>query len=284
MAELLRPTVDFVFKRIFGDEKNADVLVNFLNAVFESAGEPLIESVEILNPFLDKEALSDKMSVLDIRARTQGRTLINVEIQLWNAGDMPKRTLYYWARLYAGQMEEGNRYRSLQKTIAVNILDFDVMTGERYHNVFHVREDTTGDLLTDVLEIHFLELRKLREQSVGLEKKLVRWMLFLAARTRERMEELAKEDAMMQKALTTLEFLSQDEQTRVLYEARQKALHDYVSAIGDAEERGETKGRMEGRMETAQAMLTRGMDMRLISEVTGLSAEEVERLRKQMVN
>ena len=81
-----------------------------------------------------------------------------------------------------------------------------------------------------------------------------------------------------------MEFLSQDEQTRVLYEARQKALHDYVSAIGDAEERGETKGRMEGRMETAQAMLTRGMDMRLISEVTGLSAEEVERLRKQMVN
>ena len=70
MPELLSPTVDFVFKRIFGDERNKDVLVDFLNSIFESAHRPLIESVEILNPFIDKEALTDKMSVLDIRART----------------------------------------------------------------------------------------------------------------------------------------------------------------------------------------------------------------------
>ncbi len=281
MAELLSPAVDFVFKRLFGDEKNADVLVSFLNAVFESAKQPLIESVEILNPFLDKEALSDKMSVLDIRARTETRTLINIEIQLWNAGDMPKRTLYYWARLYAGQMEAGHQYRALQKAIAVNIVDFDVMDNRQYHNVFHVREDATGTLLTDMLEIHFLELRKLWEQSVGLEKRLVRWMLFLAARTREQMEELAKEDPMMQKALTTLEFLSQDEQTRMLYEARQKALHDYASAIGEAEDKGRVEGRMEGRMETARTMLAKDMDIALVSDVTGLSLEEVERLRKE---
>lgn len=58
-------------------------------------------------------------------------------------------------------LEEGNRYRTLQKTIAVNTLDFDVFAGEQYHIVFHVREDTTGHMLTDGLEIHFLELRKL---------------------------------------------------------------------------------------------------------------------------
>ena len=278
MLELLNPTMDFVFKRIFGDEKNADVLVNFLNSVFESANEPLIESVEILNPYIDKEALTDKMSVLDVRARTETRTLINIEIQLWNAGDMPKRTLYYWARLYAGQLEEGNQYRTLQKSIAVNILDFDVMDNKRYHNVFHAREDTTGQLLTDVLEIHFLELRKLREQATGLEKRLVRWMLFLAARTRERMEELAEEEPMMQKALTTLEFLSQDKQTRELYEARQKALHDYASAIGEAMEQGETKGETKKALAVARAMLAKGMDVALVSEVTGLSVEEVQSL------
>ena len=79
MAEvLLSPLVDFLFKRIFGDEKNTDLLVHFLNAVFEEAGEPLVESVEILNPYIDKDALTDKMSVLDIRARTQARTLVDV--------------------------------------------------------------------------------------------------------------------------------------------------------------------------------------------------------------
>ncbi len=65
--------------------------------------------MEILNPFIDKEALTDKMSVLDIRARTETRTLINVEIQLWNRRNIEKRTLYYWARMYAEQLEEGNR-------------------------------------------------------------------------------------------------------------------------------------------------------------------------------
>ncbi|MHB1682052.1 MAG: Rpn family recombination-promoting nuclease/putative transposase [Bacilli bacterium] len=275
MHELLNPTVDFVFKRIFGDEKNSDVLVNFLNSVFESAKEPLIESVEILNPFIDKEALTDKMSVLDIRARTETRTLINIEIQLLNAMDMPKRTLFYWARMYANQLEEGNKYLSLQKSVAVNILDFDVIAGGQYHNVFHVREDTTGYMLTDALEIHFLELRKLREQSVGLEQRLVRWMLFLSARTRERMEELAKEEPAMQKALTTLEWLSQDKEARQLYDDRQRALHDYVSIVEGAREEGEIKGRKE----VARRMLAEGIATDTVARFTEFSVEEIEQLR-----
>ena len=64
LGELLSPKIDFVFKRIFGAQDNQDVLISFLNAVFEDAGQPLIASVEILNPFLEKDALSDKMSVL----------------------------------------------------------------------------------------------------------------------------------------------------------------------------------------------------------------------------
>nr|WP_288009034.1 PD-(D/E)XK nuclease family transposase [Kyrpidia sp.] len=72
-VELLSPKVDFVFKRIFGTEENKDVLAHFLNSVFEDSGEPLIADVEILNPFLEKEALSDKLAVLDVKARTGER-------------------------------------------------------------------------------------------------------------------------------------------------------------------------------------------------------------------
>ena len=82
LRELLSPKVDFVFKRIFGAEDNQDVLISFLNAVFEDAGQPLVASVEILNPFLEKDALSDKMSVLDVKARTESGMLVDVEIQL----------------------------------------------------------------------------------------------------------------------------------------------------------------------------------------------------------
>ena len=87
-------------------------------------------------------------------------------------------------------------------------------------------------------------------------------------------EREAQDLAALRKAIKTLEQLSEDPETRRLYEARQKALHDYASAIGEAED----KGRMEGRMETARAMLAEGMDVALVSKVTGLSLEEVQRL------
>ena len=289
---LLSPLVDFLFKRIFGDEKNADLLIHFLNAVFEETGEPLVESVEILNPYIDKDAMTDKMSVLDIRARTQARTLVNIEVQIRDEGDMRERTLYYWAKLYEGQLAEGNRYHALHKAITVNILKFNEIGNERYHNVFHVREDTDGSLLTDRLEIHFLELPKLRHQAIGVEQRLVRWLTFLTVRSKERMAELVKGDAVMEKAMTTLEVLSQDERTRMLYEARQKALHDYASAIGNAEERGIEKGiemgigkgmemgigkgKLEAAKSIARALLASGIDWDIIAKTTGLSKEQIE--------
>ena len=188
MAEvLLSPLVDFLFKRIFGDEKNTDLLINFLNGVFEDTGEPLVESVEILNPFLDKDAMTDKMSVLDIRARTETHTLVNIEVQIRNLGDMRERSLYYWAKLYERQLDEGDEYRQLRKAIAINILNFVEIENGHYHNVFRLRGDD-GRLLTDHLEIHFLELPKLRHSAADAERRLVRWLLFLSARTRNQME------------------------------------------------------------------------------------------------
>ncbi|MDA8192546.1 MAG: Rpn family recombination-promoting nuclease/putative transposase [Thermaerobacter sp.] len=107
--------MDFVFKRIFGAEANQDVLISFLNAVFEDAGQPLIASLEILNPFLEKGALSDKMSVLDVKARTQSGMLVDVEIQLRDRREMETRTLFYWSKLFQGQLQEGDSYRRLHK-------------------------------------------------------------------------------------------------------------------------------------------------------------------------
>ncbi|MCF8567045.1 Rpn family recombination-promoting nuclease/putative transposase [Alicyclobacillus tolerans] len=284
--ELLRPTVDFVFKRIFGTEENKDVLVDFLNAVFESAGQPQVSTVEILNPFIDKNALYDKMSILDVRARTESGTFINVEIQLWNRRDIEKRTLYYWAKMYSGQLQEGENYRKLNKTVTINVLDFDYIQNDRYHNIFHLREDISDIVLSDNLEIHVVELRKLKEQSVGMERRLVGWMLFLSARTKERLEELAVKEPAIKKAVTTLEFLSQDEEARRLYEERQRALHDYVSDIEGAREEGMEKGMEKGREEekkyVAKQMLDDQIPVVAISKYTGLSIEDIEKLRGEI--
>ncbi|OFW77924.1 MAG: hypothetical protein A2201_08820 [Alicyclobacillus sp. RIFOXYA1_FULL_53_8] len=307
--DLLKPTVDFVFKRIFGADENKDVLVDFLNAVFESAGQAQVSAVEILNPYIDKDAFSDKLAILDVRARTESGTLINIEIQLWNRRDIEKRTLFYWAKMYSGQLQEGDNYRKLNKTVTINILDFDYILNNRYHNTFHLREDNSDIVLTDTLEIHVIELRKLKEQSLGMERRLVRWMLFLSARTKERLEELSVKEPSMQKAMTTLEFLSHDEETRRLYEERQRALRDYASDMEGSKEDGRQEGRQEGwreglqegrheglqegrqegrqegahakTLEFARKMLDKGASLEDVVDMTGLSSAEIQKLRDE---
>lgn len=167
MGQLLSPKVDFVFKRIFGAEGNQDILMSLLNAVFEDANQPLITQLEILNPFLEKDALSDKMSILDVKARTASGILVDVEIQLHDQHDMAKRTLFYWSKLFQDQLQAGDDYRQLHKAVTVNVLDFDYVPTDRYHSTFHLHDDATGLMLTDLLEVHFVELRKLKRAIGG---------------------------------------------------------------------------------------------------------------------
>jgi predicted transposase/invertase (TIGR01784 family) len=98
--ERVNPLVDFAFKRIFGVEENKDILIDFLNATLKY--ENPIESLELLNPYIDKSALDDKLSVLDIKAKLTNGELVDVEVQIANNYDMEKRSLYYWSKMYSG--------------------------------------------------------------------------------------------------------------------------------------------------------------------------------------
>lgn len=82
MLDRLDPKVDFVFKRIFGVEENKDVLLDFLNVALRESEPRPITDIQILNPYIDKNALHDKLSILDIHARTADGKQVNIEIQL----------------------------------------------------------------------------------------------------------------------------------------------------------------------------------------------------------
>ena len=81
--------------------------------------------------------------------------------------------MYYWAGLYHGQLTSGQNFIDLRKTVTVNVLAFNWFSDRnRHHHVFHVREDETGQLLNDDLEIHFLELEKIKQVSAD---RRMRW-------------------------------------------------------------------------------------------------------------
>ncbi|HMC88170.1 MAG TPA: Rpn family recombination-promoting nuclease/putative transposase [Gemmataceae bacterium] len=88
------PTVDYAFKHLFGRESTRPILIDLLDKVLNSAPGRRIRDIELLNPFNPKEALDDKLSILDIKARDQAGRLFNVEMQMLAFRHYEKRILY----------------------------------------------------------------------------------------------------------------------------------------------------------------------------------------------
>ncbi|ELK38781.1 hypothetical protein D478_27906, partial [Brevibacillus agri BAB-2500] len=139
-----------------------------------------------------------------------------------------KRTLYYWSRIYSAQMQKGMPYTELAKTITINILNFRFLREtERFHTTFHLYEDQEQFPLTDVMEIHFMEIPKLmdkwEQRAVNPhDNELERWLLLLEAddheEIRKELEAIAMRDPVMKRAFDEWEDLSRDEKKWVEYE------------------------------------------------------------------
>jgi hypothetical protein len=106
----------------------------------------------------------------------------------------------------------------------------------------------------------------------------VLWAQRLRRRRPETLADIVPGDAVMEKAMTTLEVLSQDDHTRLLYEARQMALHDYASAIARAKDEGREEGLHRKAVEVAHKLLLAKTPLSTVVEITGLSQEELHRL------
>ncbi|WP_280208847.1 Rpn family recombination-promoting nuclease/putative transposase [Brevibacillus sp. AY1] len=151
-----------------------------------------------------------------------------------------------------------------------------------YHSVFRLREDAEKFILTDNLEIHFLELPKLGFEHQKTSDLLVKWLLFLKAESETKLEELAMSEPTIRKAINVLEFLSQDKEARKLYEMREMALKDELNMIEGAKAEGRTEGERQKATEVAKNLLTMDMTVEVVAKATGLSTEEIEKLKQQL--
>lgn len=242
---------------------------------------PLTEIV-LLNPYTEKDAPRDKQSILDIRGKTVEGELINVEMQLFNKYDTEMQTLFYWRKLYSGQLQDGQSYKMLKKCVAINILNYSFLPNRQYHSVFHLREERRGIPLVDDIELHFLELPKLDDHAVPVESGgLVNWLLFLKGADKSNWEVLTMNEPVLKKAMDTLEFLSQDAETRRLYEDRQKFLHDEASIIEGALAEGEARGERKKALEMAKELLAHGVEISIIAKASGLPESEILAMKER---
>ncbi|MDR3597705.1 Rpn family recombination-promoting nuclease/putative transposase [Clostridium sp.] len=277
----IKPLNDFIFKKLFGEKGNEDILEAFINAVLSRTNKGPITELEIVeNKELTKELIGDKTGIIDVRAKTLKGEHIDIEVQLTNQGNMDKRTLFYWGKLYLENIKKGEDYKKLEKVITINILDFEFLDTINYQSSFHLWEDIDKDyMLTDLIEIHFIELPKFikKETKNYKEKPIERWLAFLEEDTPETMlKELMIMEPAIKKAEDKLEFLSSDKETMDVYWERERSLHERANMINSAEERGFNKAMLE----VAKSLLD-VLDNETIANKTGLSIEEIIGLRNK---
>ncbi len=275
---LLPPKMAFVFKKIFGNEKHPNILISFLNAVLNPS-DP-IKSVTLQDTTIEKEYLTDKYSRLDVRATTDKGEHINIEIQLDNKYNMIKRSLYYWSKLYEGQLESGNDYQKLARTICINLIDFNLLNHDKFHSVYRLKDCETHEELTDIIELHFIELKKMKhvKHADEVKSKLEAWLHFINQPDSEVVRELEAVESEIKSAKAELIRLSGNKVERELFEKRRQAMLDEASALAFAEEKGAKKEKLE----IAKNLIQKGLDNGFIVETTGLSLEEVEATRTKM--
>ena len=277
---------DALFKSIFA--KNSDITLSLINSVFEFQGSALISDIEFIDRNLDAEEDDGKESRLDLLGRSPDGTVINLEIQVAKQKYMGRRSLYYWSRLY-NDLKSGEDYTELKRTVAINILDFNLFDKKKYpayHSCFGLYDIKTGNHLTTDCEIHFLELPKWNLKSVKETNRLERWMSYFSNKTTvQELEEIAMIEPAIQKAFNAESIFTQDEINRRKYELREKNRRDRIAEMNYAIEEAVEEALNEEREKYAQEeenrvvrLIKKGKSLDDILDFSSLPPERVQQL------
>jgi predicted transposase/invertase (TIGR01784 family) len=260
---------DVVFRLFFADERNVEFLIGFLKSVLQLSADDY-EQIEILDPHLLREYAGDKLGIIDVKLRTKSGKTVHIEVQLSVTPEMRNRIVFYDAKLVTEQMGSGDDYDTIKKVISIVILDKELIPdSQRYHHRFTFFDPEAAVELTDIIEIHTLELTKLPQDPDG--SVLYDWASFIAAERKEDLEMIAERNPEVGKAVVKLIELSGDERARALYDAREKERRDESSRTKWAVKQAVK----QDRFEIARSMLGEKMSIDVIMKITGLSSEEV---------
>lgn len=278
--KLLKPKIDVVFHSLFrkGNEKITKALIT-------SITNEEIKDIELDNDrYIIGKYPEEKMGILDMKAVLDNGTICDIEIQLSDKSDTAERFLYYWSRIYSGQLVKGKLYKNLNKVIGIIIIDYNLEKTKEIEQIstkWKIKEVTTGKelVLTDMLELYIIEIPKVKRM---LERKpndkLAQWIQFLDNPNDKEVLRAMKENEEIKEAMEDLGEISKIKQLRRIAELKEKAIRDEQNALAHATEDGLERGRKEKQIEIAKKLMKRKMTIEEIQEITLLPREEIEKL------
>lgn len=273
---------DFFIRYFFGLKGDEDLLLSFINAIMIDSNFATFKSVEIMNPFNLSEKANNKESIVDLKAVTEDGTIVIIEIQTYSTKNFFERALYYWSKNYSSVLKKGDEYYELKPVISINLID-DILfdkNDKRMHTCYLLKEKNSNQILTDHIQLHYVEIPKfdknadMAESPPVAKKELKNWILFLKSNKEEDMSQLLKEDTIFEKAINKYNYFTDNEDLLNEYDKREAFLVYQHSLMRDFKEEGEKNKAIL----IAKNLKKSGLDIKFISENTGLSIEEIEKL------
>ncbi len=286
---------DYIFKRVFGIEKNKKLLISLINSILK--GNPTVTDLEIRNTEISKIVKNNLTIYLDIKAEINPQEFVDIEIQVRNTGEIMERAVQYLAeiltlncrKLTEKEKKSGQRQTyKYPKVIGIWIMGENVTDRKDAVNeacvAFPPTERDEYQIITDKLRIFFVELQKFHPKHIDRKNMLDVWMAFLKNPLNDDIQDVPE----VREALDTLKEISADKDEREIYYLRQHTEFGYISeknvAIQKEREKAEKekqalieKAKAE-KIESAEKMLSDGLSAELVSKYSGLSLEEIERL------
>jgi conserved hypothetical protein (putative transposase or invertase) len=302
----IKPTVDVVFKAVFGSADSIAITTDFINSFLEAAGKQKAIALTIQNPFRLGRFYGEKDAVLDISARDELEREFQLEIQVRPYADLPRRMLHNWAACYLSRLRKGEDYKALRPVISIWILEHELFRDGRWLHSFGIRDPGTETSLCEDLSIMIIELPVWRREHArergrfSIEREADRWLYFLVEGDQLDPEATPETLAgtMVEEAVKTMAGFTRSEAARDLYRRRLEFSMEQASIKAEARQAGLAEGRAEGRVQGrvegriegqaegkneatrafAVKLKARGYAVSEIAELTGLAESEIAAL------
>ena len=286
---------DLFARYLLGKNGNEDLLENLVNATLKDFNFEEVKDLEIIDPFNLSDNIELKESIIDVKAKTKDNKTVIIEFQLCGNMNFVDRIFYYISKNIVNELHEGEDYQEVQKIISINLLDFNLYFGDegKPHRCSKLIDTENQNISLDYIQMHLIEVRRfinILENSTIEElkkNKLLTWMKFFTSKNLKDIEkELKEANPIMTKAIEEYKRFTSDDKLMRAYAARDAFLVGQKMMLSRERKEGKLEGIKEGKLEgeknkaisIAKNLKKSGLDIKFISENTGLSIEEIEKL------
>ena len=268
---------DFGFKRMFGTKPNKDLLIDFLNSLFN--GEQVVKDVTFLNSEHVGDVHTDRKAIFDVYCENEKGEKFIVEMQNAYQTYFKDRSLYYATFPIREQAQKGEGWNyKLKHVYIVALLNYDMsdpaFSDDTINHDIGLLDKQTHRVFNDKLTFKYVEISKFNKRIEELKTNYDKWLFVLQNLSRLDCQPEYLKTAVFNRLFAEAEIAKFTRAELREYEDSLKAYRDIKNSLDSAEEKGERKKAIE----IAKNLLEMGMPIDNIMKATGLSLEEIAKL------